>query len=177
MTALRYRGAPPPPAPPGHDDPDLPLGRPAAGSPDGPPEIGPVRMTIAVVDEPDTAHGAAHVAARLAGLAAMDELVVVYGADGQPALRPPPVLTGLRRLLPRHTVVVLQTAPRDVVRTREALLLDELLDLGTLPVVVTSAAAGPAVAVALHRHLRADRVLTVAAPPAPGRGHSCTFAA
>ena len=143
--------------------------------PDGPPEISAVRMTVAMVDEPATALGAAHVAARLAGLAVTDELVVVYASDGrQPALSPPPVMMGLRRLLPRHTVVVLQTAPRASVRTHEAMLLDELLDMGVLPIVVTAPAA--AAATELHRHLRADRVLAVSAPPASG-GRSCTRAA
>jgi hypothetical protein len=178
MTALRYRGAPPPSVPPRHDGPDLPPGHTAAGSPDGPPEIGPARMTIAMVDEPETALGAAYVAARLAGLAASDELVVVYGSDGrEPALSPPPMMMGLRRLLPRHTVIVLQTAPRDFVRTHEAMLLDELLDLGVLPIVVTPSVAGPWVAAELHRRLRADRVLTVAATPSASRGRSCTRAA
>jgi hypothetical protein len=134
-------------------------------------------MTVAMVDEPATAQGAAHVAARLAGLAVSDELVVVYGSDGrQAALSPPPVMMGLRRLLPRHTVVILQTAPRASVRPHEAMLLDELLDLGVLPIVVAPPAAAPEIAMDLHRHLRADRVLTVAAPPA-ARGRSCTRAA
>jgi hypothetical protein len=145
--------------------------------PDGPPEINTVRMTIAVVDEPATALGAAYVAASLAGLAVTDELVVVYGSDGrQPALSPPPVMMGLRRLLPRHTVLILQTAPRAFVRTHEFMLLDELLDLGVLPIVVSAPAAMPEIAAELRRHLRADRVLAVAHPPA-SRGRSCTRAA
>jgi hypothetical protein len=159
MTSLRYRGAPPP-----------------SGFPDTPPEIGPGRMTIAIVDEPETALSAAYAAARLAGLAVTDELVVVYGSDGH-ALSPPPVMTGLRRLLPRHTVVVLQTAPRAVVRTHEAILLDELLDLGVLPIVVTPVAAAPGIAAELHRRLRADRMVAVAATSSTSRDPSCTRAA
>jgi hypothetical protein len=141
---------------------------------DGEPDISPAVMTVAMVgesgdhwDELDPAVRAAEVAARLAGLAVNDELVVVYGADDRdsgPGVQT--VVAELRRVLTRHTVVVLFVTPFDGPGRRDTILLDELLELGSLPIVVTPPGAVACVAAELHHRLRADRVLRLVGGPA-----------
>src|SRR5207245_1612247 len=74
------------------------------------PPPSPTAMTVAVVGESDTRWGAAPIVARLAELAASDELVVVYGSDepARPRLGANVLLVGLRDRLPRHSVVALR---------------------------------------------------------------------
>jgi len=137
-----------------------------ADRPDLPPEVSTTAMTIAMVDEPETQRGAADVVARLATLAVADELVVVYGShECHSTLSMQRVVAGLRRMLPRHTVVILYAATRDGLPLRDTALLDELLELGCLPIVVAPTAAVAQVAAQLDHHLRADRMLTFAAKP------------
>jgi hypothetical protein len=132
-------------------------------------EISPAMMTIATVGECEDRWDPADVTALLARLAATDELVVVCGSEEHrvwPGV--PPVVAGLRRFVPRHNVVVLYATPYGGPLPREAALLDELLDLGVLPVVITPPAAVSGVADELQHRLRADRVVRIAsAQPAP----------
>src|SRR5947207_7471726 len=64
----------------------------------------------ASLGESDTRWGAVPIVARLAELAASDELVVVYGSDEPqlPRLDANVLLVGLRDRLPRHSVVALR---------------------------------------------------------------------
>jgi hypothetical protein len=135
---------------------------PETGWPETRPETTPTAMTIAIVGESPTRWDAADTVASLAKLAASDELVMIYGSDEyQSAPGVQPLVAGLRQLLPRHTVVVLYAGPHSGPLLPEAALLDELLELGTLPIVVTPAAAACDVAGELYHRLRADRVLAV----------------
>jgi hypothetical protein len=129
------------------------------------PAVSSTKMTIAAVGEPDTRGAATDVAACLAALAVTDELIVLYGSDaGDSGRSIQLVVAGLRELLPRHTVVVLYAGPHGGAPGREATLLNELLELGSLPIVVTPAETVPAVAAQLCGYLQADRVLQASFP-------------
>jgi NNP family nitrate/nitrite transporter-like MFS transporter len=133
------------------------------------PEPGPTAMTIAVVGEPDTRWGAPAVVARLAELAVNDELLVVYGADGRRSrVSGPTMATGLRDRLPRHRVVAVDVGRSEADLGREALLLGEYVDAGTLAIAVTPAAGMRSVAADLSIYLQADRVVTVSFSRAEG---------
>jgi hypothetical protein len=124
-------------------------------------DAGPTVMTIAIVRSSGRWDPAA-VAACLAERAATDELVVVYGSDEHEAgATDNRLVIELSRLLPRYTIVTLHLGSRDRPLAREAALLDECLELGSLPVVATRASAAPGVAADLYDHLRVDRVVTV----------------
>ncbi|GAA4707542.1 hypothetical protein Prum_078670 [Phytohabitans rumicis] len=120
-------------------------------------------MTIAVAGEPRTGPDAATLVARLAELAVNDELLVVFGsADRRPGVDAYAVLAGLRDCLPRHDLVVIHLRPSaDVMEWRDGALLDELMECGALPIVITSARAAPEIAIRLSDLLHADRILTV----------------
>jgi NNP family nitrate/nitrite transporter-like MFS transporter len=135
------------------------------------PEPSPTRMTVAVLGESDTRLGAAAVVSRLAELATSDELVVVYEADdrARPRLSPPALAAGLRDRLPRHSVAVVRIAEDPEALGRDALLLGEYVEAGTLAIAVTPRTADPrSVAAELSIYLRADRVLMVAYTTAEG---------
>jgi hypothetical protein len=146
------------------------------GRPTPPPVIGPTAMTIAMVGESASRCGTSDVVGSVARLAATDELVVVYGTDEHRSrFGVQPMVAHLRDMLPRHTVVVLYAAPQRGSLRREAALLDELLELGSLPIVVAPLASVLDVAAELHHLLRADRVLElhhepvlVSIPPVTG---------
>jgi NNP family nitrate/nitrite transporter-like MFS transporter len=137
---------------------------------------GPPTMTIAVVGQSDTRLGGAAVVARLAELAASDELVVVCGADDRS--RPPPaaahaLVTGLRHRLPRHSVAALRIAGDSGdpgVPEHDALLLHEAMETGAVAVALTPPTRLPDVAAELSSYLRADRVLRVSFTLADGAG-------
>jgi hypothetical protein len=118
-------------------------------------DAGQTAMTIAMVGAADTHWGTADVVACLAELAATDELVVVVESD------PHSIVAGLRDVLPRHTVVSLYVAPRPGHIGRDAEQVDTLLDLGSLPIVVTQMGAATAIAADLYDLLAADRMLRV----------------
>jgi hypothetical protein len=133
-------------------------------------EPGPTAMTVAVVGESDTQLGAAAVVARLAELAANDELVVVYGCDkpARPRLTANVLVTGLRDRLPRHSVVALPVARHTAAPGQLAAMLDEFVETGTIAIAVTPTANLRDVAAELSSFLRADRVLVVSYMPAEG---------
>lgn len=134
------------------------------------PEPSPTAMTVAVLGEPDTRLGAAAVVARLAELATSDELVVVYGAGERPrpGLTAQALAAGLRNRLPRHSVVAVPIGERPEALGRDALLLGEYVDAGTLAIAVTPAVGLRSVAADLSIYLQADRVLMVSYTPADG---------
>jgi hypothetical protein len=161
--APRVRATPPTrPSQNGHIGPDSQMEREwDANWSDFESEISPTVMTIAMVGESDTWWEPADVLERVAELAGTDELVVVYGSD-KPVSWPDaqPLVAGLRHLLPRHTVVVVYL-PSDNALGRESAVLDELLELGILPIVVAPEVAASAIATELCGRLRADRLLSV----------------
>jgi NNP family nitrate/nitrite transporter-like MFS transporter len=134
------------------------------------PEPSPTAMTVAVIGESDTQLGAAAVVARLAELAASDELVVVYGSDerARPRRSADVLVDGLNHRLPRHSVVTVHVAPQAGDLGRDAALLDEFLDVGTVAIAVTPTAELRGVAAELSSYLQADRVLMVSYTPAEG---------
>ncbi|HKO33338.1 MAG TPA: MFS transporter [Candidatus Limnocylindria bacterium] len=134
------------------------------------PENSPTAMTIAVVGESETRLGAAAVVARLAELATSDELLVVYGADERvrPRTSVRLVAEGLRDRLPRHIVVAVPVNQDATQLGRDALLLSEYVDDGTLAIAVAPAAAMRDIATDLSLYLQADRVLMVSFAPATG---------
>ena len=127
---------------------------------DAPPDDGTSAITIAMVGESPDHPPTATALLRLAELAVTDELIVVYGSD-HPEARAHRVVAGLRRLLPRFTVVPLYVAPPNGSNRCDTALVDSLLNDGSLPVVLAPAAIAPKVAVDLFHHLRADRVVEV----------------
>ena len=134
------------------------------------PENSPTAMTIAVVGESETRLGAAAVVARLAELATSDELLVVYGADEhvRPRTSVHVMAAGLRDRLPRHSVVAVRVGDDATRLGRDALLLSEYVDAGTLAIAVAPAAAMRDVASDLSLYLQADRVMMVSFAPATG---------
>jgi NNP family nitrate/nitrite transporter-like MFS transporter len=134
------------------------------------PEPSPTAMTVAVVGESDTRWGAAAVVARLAELAASDELVVVYGSD-QPArlqLNANVLVTGLRDRLPRHHVVAVRVGLRTGSLGGHAPLFGEFVESGAVAIAVTPTVSLRAVAAELSSYLEADRVLMVSYTLAAG---------
>jgi MFS transporter, NNP family, nitrate/nitrite transporter len=136
------------------------------------PESSPTALTVAVLADADTRLGAAAVVTRLAELGASDELVVVYGRADRPGggLSPEQLAGGLRDRLPRHSVVVVRIAEQLGTLGRDALMITEHVDAGTLTIAVTPAATVRAVAADLALYLQADRVLAVWYDPAEGTG-------
>jgi NNP family nitrate/nitrite transporter-like MFS transporter len=134
------------------------------------PEPSPTTMTVAVLGESDTRLGAAAVVARLAELAASDELVVVYGADERtrPRLSAQALADGIRDRLPRHSVVAVRIAQQPGALGRDALLLGEYVEAGTLAIAVAPTADLRGVAADLRTYLQADRVVMVSYTTAEG---------
>ncbi len=133
------------------------------------PEPSPTAMTVAVVGESDTRWGAAAVVARLAELAARDELVVVYGSDEPTRPRPGTnvLVTGLRDRLPRHRIVAVPVGHTGSLG-RHAALFGEFVESGAVPIAVTPTEDLRDVAAELSTYLRADRVLMVSYTRAAG---------
>jgi hypothetical protein len=130
------------------------------------PRIPTTAMTVAIVDGWEARWDATTVVDRLAHLAVNDELVVVCGSnDHRPGPHAPLLTAGLRQRLPRHDVVALHIAAHTAAHTgearRDAAVVEEFLEIGSLPIVVTPTATVHEVATRLARHLNADRVLRV----------------
>jgi len=117
-------------------------------------------VTVAVVGETDTRWGTDAVVSRLAELAVEDELLVVYGSGSRARSGHSDVLAGLRGSLPRHHVVALHVDDdRGEALWQQAATLEEFLEDGSLPVVVTPASVVSDVTAGISSYLRADRVL------------------
>jgi len=119
-------------------------------------------VTVAVVGEAETGWNTDAVVCRLAELAVNDELLVVYGSGSRH--RPGPghhaVMSALRWRLPRHHVIAVHVRHQDAgLRPEAAAALERLLEDGSLPVVVTSAAAMHDITAEVSSYLRADRVV------------------
>jgi NNP family nitrate/nitrite transporter-like MFS transporter len=134
------------------------------------PPPSPTATTVAVLGEPDTRLCAAAVVAQLAELATSDELVVVYGVDERPqlGLSAAGLAAGLRARLPRHSVVTVPVDEHPEPLGRDALLLNDHVEAGTLTIAVTRTASQHSVAADLSIYLQADRILTVSYDPAEG---------
>jgi hypothetical protein len=138
-------------------EPIEPAAHPLRGDPSGEGSV-----TVAVVGEAETGWNTDAVVSRLAELAVIDELLVVYGSGSRH--RPGPghraVMAGLRGRLPRHHVIALHMRHCDYgLRPEAVAALENLLENGSLPVVITTAAAMHDVTAEVSSYLRADRVM------------------
>jgi MFS transporter, NNP family, nitrate/nitrite transporter len=125
-----------------------------------PPQRTPTAMTVAVVDEADTRWGAAALVARLADLAARDELVVVYGTDLPPAERTGNALVvGLRDRLPRYRIVPISLLPHSDGLSADAALVGDLVESGAVAIAVTPHEELAGITARLSTYLHADRIL------------------
>jgi hypothetical protein len=122
-----------------------------------PDDTASAMVTVAAVHDWDAGGDAGAVAAKLAQLAVDDELLVVYGADRPGADRR--MLAGLRTRLPRHDVVAVSARP-DLARR-----LGALLEIGSLPVVLTGADGMHDLTAELAGAVRADRVVRIFCTP------------
>jgi RNA-binding protein YhbY len=116
-------------------------------------------VTVAAVREGDAGWHPEMVVARLAQLAVDDELLVVLGSGDRSVQHN--LIAELRASLPRHEVVTVHVRHRHGQLLRDAATVERLLDAGSLPVVMTSAAGMHDVTAEIASYLRADRVLRV----------------
>jgi hypothetical protein len=120
-------------------------------------------VTVAVVGETAAGRSTDAVVSRLAELAVHDELLIVYGSGGQPKPGHHAVLAGLRGHLPRHHLITLHVDHHPGgLRRDAAAALQQLLEDGSVPLIVTPAVAVPGLTAEISSYLRADRVLRVA---------------
>ena len=115
-------------------------------------------VTVAVVREWEAGPETEAVVAHLARLAVDDELLVVLGSGSYRRRGHDAVIAGLRGRLPRHDVVAVPFQ-RPGGDPGGAAAVERFLEAGSLPVVVTSAAAAHDVTAEISSYLRADRVL------------------
>ncbi|MEU4237081.1 MFS transporter [Actinoplanes sp. NPDC026619] len=130
----------------------------------------PTATTVAVLGETDTRLCPAALVTGLAELATSDELLVVYGVDERPphGLSAAGLAAGLRVRLPRHRVVAVPVDESPDLLGRDALVLVDHVEAGTLTIAVTGRARQSSVAADLSIYLQADRVLTISYDPAGG---------
>jgi hypothetical protein len=114
---------------------------------------GPSLLTIALA-APGVGRRATQ---RLAEVAVHDELLVVCTGSGAPT-----IVSELRRRLPRHDVVAIDISSAMGVQGHHAVVINDLLEIGSLPVVAVPARHATDVAAQLSDFLRADRVLRAA---------------
>lgn len=119
----------------------------------------PSTVTVAALQEGDAGWQSEVLMSRLAELAVDDELLVVLGSGT--GHRHQAVIATLRAQLPRRDVVAVPVRHRHGELLRDAAEVERLLDAGSLPVVVTPAAAVHDVTAEIASYLRADRVLRV----------------
>ncbi|GID30418.1 hypothetical protein [Paractinoplanes brasiliensis] len=120
---------------------------------------GDATTTVAVLRDHDA--GIDAVMARLAELAADDELLVV--CERASCIRPghDAVVTRLRGRLPRRDVFGLEVGGPGMETRRQAVTLKRALDAGSLPVVFTAPGVLHDVTAEISSLVRADRVLRV----------------
>lgn len=118
-------------------------------------------VTVAAVREGDAAGWPDLLVARLAALAVDEALLVVLGSGARSVQHA--MVADLRGRLPRHEIVAMRVRHRHDDLLRDAATVERLLDAGSLPVVVTPAAALHDVTAEIASFLRADRVLRVTA--------------
>jgi len=115
--------------------------------------------TVAVLRDHDA--GTDAVVGLLAELAVDDELLVVCGWASGARRGQDTVVTGLRGRLPRHDVVALRVGGPGMETHRQAVAVEQALDAGSLPVVITAPGVLHRVTAEISSLVRADRVLQV----------------
>ncbi|MDY7086098.1 MAG: hypothetical protein SYR96_13430 [Actinomycetota bacterium] len=120
---------------------------------------GDATTTVAALRDHDA--GTDAVMARLAELAADDELLVVCEQASCPRPGHAAVVTRLRGRLPRRDVFGLEVCGPGMETRRQAVTLERALDAGSLPVVVTAPGVLHDVTAEISSLVRADRVLRV----------------
>ena len=116
-------------------------------------------VTVAAVREGDAAWHPEMLMSSLAQIAADEELLVVFGSNARSVQHA--MVADLRRRLPRRRIVAVPVRHRHGDLPRDAATVEELLDAGGLPVVITPVAAMHDVTAEIASYLKADRVLRV----------------
>jgi hypothetical protein len=116
-------------------------------------------VTIAAIREGDAAWHPEMLMSSLVQIAADEELLVVFGSNARSVQHA--MVTDLRARLPRREIVAMRVRHRHGDLLRDAATVEELLDAGSLPVVVTPVSAMHEVTAEIASYLRADRVLRV----------------
>jgi hypothetical protein len=116
-------------------------------------------VTVAAVREDDASWRLGSVVSRLAEIAAEDELLVIFGATRRAGTQR--MVAELREQIPAHDVVAMPVRHRHDELLRDAATVEWLLDLGSLPVMVTAPLSINDVTAEIASYLRADRVLRV----------------
>jgi hypothetical protein len=116
-------------------------------------------LTVAAVREGDADWHPEKVVGCLAEIAAEDELLLIFGATRRAATQR--MVAKLREHLPWHDVVPIPVRHRHAELLRDAADVERLLDVGSLPVVMTSPTSINAVTAEIAGYLRVDRVLRV----------------
>jgi hypothetical protein len=125
-------------------------------------EDSPTALTIAVIGDVQTRWALSGVVARLAELAVTDELLVMYGLDGRESTTGVGiVVAGLRRLLPRHALITIHVTQHEGSVQHDLDLIDDLMDVGSTPIAVASAAIMAGIVTGLCDRLSADRVVVM----------------
>lgn len=118
-------------------------------------------MTVVLADESEAGHNSTALVGRLAELAVDDEVLVVYGAsEASPTRGTERLVVGLRDRLPRYDIVTLYVPLDPGSLSGNWAMVEQLLEIGNLPVVVTTSDVAFDVATELAAYLRADRVLS-----------------
>lgn len=127
------------------------------------PAPSPTALSLVVVSGSDTDYGAPAVVATIAELATRDEVVVVCGQAERKSRRMSPhaLLAGLRNRLPRHQIMAVLVDTQVPAFARDCALLRSLLEVGAVPVAVTSTTDPGWQAVELAQQLQVDRMLYV----------------
>lgn len=118
-------------------------------------------MTIVLADESEAEQNSTALLTRLAELAVDDEVLVVYGAsEASPTRGTECLVVGLRDRLPRYDIVALYMPLDAGSLSGNWAMVEQLMEIGNLPVVVTTSDVAVDVATELAAYLCADRVLT-----------------
>lgn len=116
-------------------------------------------LTVAAVREADAGWHPESLAGRLAEIATQDELLLIFGASRRAGTQR--MVAELREQLPAHDVVPMPVRHRHGGVRRDAATVERLLDVGSLPVVVTPPMSINDVTAEIAGYLRVDRVLRV----------------
>ncbi|MFB9184640.1 nitrate/nitrite transporter [Dactylosporangium sucinum] len=133
--------------------------------PPGPPDA---TLTVVSLSARRLRSQLCDVISALAALGTRHELVIVFEPD--PAAGPEQLITGLRMRLPSHTILALSagTPPHP----HEVAAVAELLEVGSLPVVLVGAGDAIPAALMLAEQIHADQVLHLAPDRIDGLVHS-----
>jgi hypothetical protein len=119
-------------------------------------------FTVAMAGHSEIRWDADAVVSCLAEVGVHDELLVVYGSPRWSGYGRQALVDGLVDQPPRHHVIAVHIGQHGAgLARRDVLLLDQLMQSGSLPIVVTPASAVNDITAEITSGLRTDRVLRV----------------